>query len=141
MIRSDVFFLCEKYFSDDVLRGKRLSEIDNVYLHSGAKVLPFCCHLSIFMSSEKVKKPPCGGLFFFLTHCFISEFYLVPRAGLEPAQPYSRGILNPLCLPISPPGLNMEARPGVEPRLTDLQSAAWPLCQRALISATNRPTD
>ncbi len=31
---------------------------------------------------------------------------MVPRAGLEPAQPYSRGILNPLCLPISPPGLN-----------------------------------
>ncbi len=30
---------------------------------------------------------------------------MVPRAGLEPAQPYSRGILNPLCLPISPPGL------------------------------------
>ena len=29
---------------------------------------------------------------------------VVPRAGLEPAQPYSRGILNPLCLPISPPG-------------------------------------
>lgn len=25
----------------------------------------------------------------------------------------------------------MEARPGVEPRFTDLQSAAWPLCQRA----------
>ncbi len=30
---------------------------------------------------------------------------MVPRAGLEPAQPKGRGILNPLCLPISPPGL------------------------------------
>ncbi len=62
---------------------------------------------------------------------------MVPRAGLEPAQPYSRGILNPLCLPISPPGLNLEARPGVEPRWADLQSAAWPLCQRAFLGAGN----
>ena len=30
---------------------------------------------------------------------------MVPEAGLEPAHPYERGILNPLCLPISPPGL------------------------------------
>ncbi len=51
-------------------------------------------------------------------------FKLVPRAGLEPAQPKGRGILNPLCLPISPPGLNLEARPGVEPSYTDLQSGA-----------------
>ena len=29
---------------------------------------------------------------------------MVPEAGLEPAHPYERGILNPLCLPISPPG-------------------------------------
>ena len=29
---------------------------------------------------------------------------VVPEAGLEPAHPYERGILNPLCLPISPPG-------------------------------------
>ena len=28
---------------------------------------------------------------------------MVPRAGLEPARLESRGILNPLCLPISPP--------------------------------------
>ncbi len=59
---------------------------------------------------------------------------MVPGAGLEPARPLSRGILNPLCLPISPPGHNlsysfrvqrlMEASPGVEPRYTDLQSAA-----------------
>ncbi len=31
-------------------------------------------------------------------------FDLVPRAGLEPAQCFHRGILNPLRLPISPPG-------------------------------------
>ncbi len=29
---------------------------------------------------------------------------LVPEAGLEPAQPYDRGILSPLRLPISPLG-------------------------------------
>ena len=29
---------------------------------------------------------------------------MVPGAGLEPARRYRRGILNPLCLPISPPG-------------------------------------
>ncbi len=31
-------------------------------------------------------------------------FLMVPGAGVEPAQPQSRGILSPLCLPISPPG-------------------------------------
>ena len=59
---------------------------------------------------------------------------MVPGAGLEPARCYQRGILNPLCLPISPPGhwvvartgtgwtlllreqQIMEAEPGVEPR-------------------------
>ncbi len=30
--------------------------------------------------------------------------YMVPRAGLEPARSFLRGILSPLCLPISPPG-------------------------------------
>jgi hypothetical protein len=61
---------------------------------------------------------------------------MVPGARLELARPYDRGILNPLCLPISPPGHGilalsklvlfnvMEAEPGVEPRSTDLQSAA-----------------
>jgi hypothetical protein len=29
---------------------------------------------------------------------------MVPGARLELARPYDRGILNPLCLPISPPG-------------------------------------
>lgn len=28
---------------------------------------------------------------------------MVPRAGIEPARLLGRGILNPLCLPISPP--------------------------------------
>ncbi len=31
---------------------------------------------------------------------------MVPGAGLEPARCYQRGILNPLCLPIPPPGQN-----------------------------------
>ena len=29
---------------------------------------------------------------------------LVPVAGVEPARPFERGILSPLCLPISPYG-------------------------------------
>lgn len=29
---------------------------------------------------------------------------MVPRTGLEPVQPKGRGILSPLCLPISPSG-------------------------------------
>lgn len=29
---------------------------------------------------------------------------MVPMAGVEPARCNQRGILNPLCLPISPPG-------------------------------------
>ena len=29
---------------------------------------------------------------------------MVPGAGVEPARPLSRGILSPLCLPVSPPG-------------------------------------
>ena len=65
---------------------------------------------------------------------------MVPRAGIEPARYCYRGILSPLRLPISPPGQGvlirirvclilryktiMEAEPGVEPRSTDLQSAA-----------------
>lgn len=58
---------------------------------------------------------------------------MVPRAGLEPARSKERGILNPLCLPISPSGRwevlgfnlkKMEAEVGIEPASTDLQSAA-----------------
>ena len=71
---------------------------------------------------------------------------MVPEAGIEPARPLSRGILSPLCLPVSPPGqvvfddgvdctvcptkmgieftINMEASAGVEPAYMDLQSSA-----------------
>ena len=63
---------------------------------------------------------------------------MVPRAGLEPARSCLRGILNPLCLPIPPPGQLrglytffitkliywLEAEAGIEPAYTDLQSAA-----------------
>ena len=66
---------------------------------------------------------------------------MVPGAGLEPARHFCREILSLLCLPIPPPGLkrgylytavsvcvhhelNMEARVGIEPALTELQSAA-----------------
>ncbi len=38
---------------------------------------------------------------------------MVPGAGLEPARCYQRGILNPLCLPISPPGLRVAFQQGV----------------------------
>ena len=62
---------------------------------------------------------------------------MVPGAGIEPARCCHRGILSPLRLPISPPGLReastfswvmpslkMEARAGVEPAYVDLQSSA-----------------
>ena len=51
---------------------------------------------------------------------------MVPRAGIEPARMfYIRGILNPLRLPVSPPGLYlMEAEAGIEPAYTALQAAA-----------------
>ena len=42
---------------------------------------------------------------------------MVPRAGIEPARCCHRGILSPLRLPISPPGLQVEARIGFEPTL------------------------
>ncbi len=35
---------------------------------------------------------------------------MVPGAGLEPARPYERGILNPVCLPIPPPGHRVALR-------------------------------
>ncbi len=35
---------------------------------------------------------------------------MVPGAGLEPARCYQRGILNPLCLPIPPPGHRVARR-------------------------------
>ena len=52
------------------------------------------------------------------------NFKMVPEAGLEPARPKDRQILNLLCLPISPLGQSaftsvrkekVEARSGVEP--------------------------
>ena len=69
---------------------------------------------------------------------------LVPGAGIEPARPWGRGILSPLRLPISPPGLRsnsmvwrdfttflvsgilllMEARAGIEPASKALQASA-----------------
>jgi hypothetical protein len=60
---------------------------------------------------------------------------MVPGAGIEPARSFKRGILSPLRLPISPSGhfegmvfvrsfVEMEAGVGIEPALTELQSAA-----------------
>lgn len=65
----------------------------------------------------KTKKPPGGGFTTLLIALIILIFPMVPGAGLEPAQRERRGILNPLCLPIPPPGLGkkLEARSGVEP--------------------------
>ena len=38
---------------------------------------------------------------------FFLETLFVPRAGIEPARTYNiRGILSPLCLPVSPPRQN-----------------------------------
>ncbi len=58
---------------------------------------------------------------------------MVPESGLEPLRPYDREILSLLCLPIPPLGLGVlvfitrekvEARAGIEPAWTELQSAA-----------------
>ena len=50
---------------------------------------------------------------------------MVPEARLELARSKERGILNPLCLPISPLGQGLvEAEVGIEPAYTELQSAA-----------------
>jgi hypothetical protein len=58
----------------------------------------------------------------------IGGFFLVPRAGLEPARYHYRGILSPMRLPISPPGrwvwADLEAWVGIEPAYTALQAAA-----------------
>jgi hypothetical protein len=54
----------------------------------------------------------------------LDVYLMVPEAGLEPARPCDRQILNLLCLPISPLGQSaftsvvkekVEARSGVEP--------------------------
>ncbi len=54
---------------------------------------------------------------------------MVPRAGLEPARVYTRGILSPLRLPIPPSRhtYNVEAAPGFEPGIKVLQTRALPL--------------
>ena len=39
---------------------------------------------------------------------------MVPGTGLEPVWPRGRGILSPLCLPVSPPGLFLESRQKVD---------------------------
>jgi hypothetical protein len=54
---------------------------------------------------------------------------MVPRAGLEPARIYIRGILSPLRLPIPPSRHNktVEAAPGFEPGIGVLQTPALPL--------------
>ena len=74
----------------------------------------FCCIVALdFATSPKTQKAPYKVL-----------SALVPRAGVEPARTYKvRGILSPLCLPISPPGQHMEARSRVELDYTNLQSA------------------
>lgn len=65
----------------------------------------------------KIKNHPKVVYTTLLIALIILVFPMVPGAGLEPAQRERRGILNPLCLPISPPGLGkkVEARSGVEP--------------------------
>lgn len=65
----------------------------------------------------KIKNHPKVVCTTLLIALIILVFPMVPGAGLEPAQRERRGILNPLCLPISPPGLGkkVEARSGVEP--------------------------
>ena len=45
----------------------------------------------------------------------LQNLYMVPRAGVEPAWSFLRGILSPLRLPISPPGQDLEAGAGIEP--------------------------
>ena len=52
------------------------------------------CLLGTVFSTVKREKPRSTRLF----------FYLVPRAGLEPARPNGHMALNHACLPISAPG-------------------------------------
>ena len=70
------------------------------------------------------------------------RFVLVPRAGIEPAQPCGPGILSPLRLPVPPPRhmelsikqTNMEAASGIEPEIKVLQTSALPLGYAAIWS-------
>ena len=55
----------------------------------------------------------------------LQNLYMVPRAGIEPAWCYHRGILSPLRLPVSPPGhFMLEAEAGIGPAYAALQAAA-----------------
>ncbi|PHM35620.1 hypothetical protein Xmau_04478 [Xenorhabdus mauleonii] len=94
MIQSGVLFFMEKIFSAGIFLRENRREKGSVYLYSVAKVLPICRQFSDFVQTQKRKKPPDRWLFLTLTCCITADFYMVPRAGLEPAQPYSRGILN-----------------------------------------------
>ena len=49
---------------------------------------------------------------------------MVPGAGLEPARYCYRGILNPLCLPISPPGQNSSLHGGWSRNRTGVHGVA-----------------
>src|SRR5664279_4077887 len=51
---------------------------------------------------QKIKSPDFSGPFGLYRS--LSEFLLVPGAGIEPAQPCGRGILSPLRLPVPPSG-------------------------------------
>jgi hypothetical protein len=48
---------------------------------------------------------------------------MVPEAGLEPACPFEREILNLLCIPFHHSGI-LVLPPGIEPGSTVLQTAA-----------------
>ena len=55
-----------------------------------------------------------------LNNHMLCQGFLVPVAGVEPARPFrKRGILSPLCLPISPYG-HLVPPHGVEPRTNGL---------------------
>ena len=60
-----------------------------------------CCGI---VAKGQMKSEPIGG------KVGKALFFLVPEAGLEPAQPYDRGILSPLRLPISPLGQDHKTR-------------------------------
>ncbi|WP_214068725.1 hypothetical protein [Photorhabdus hainanensis] len=77
MIRSGVLFLCEKYFSDDVLRGKRLSEIDSVDLYSAAILPPLHHSQAIAQNKKATLRWP----FLFPNSLFYSKFLFGAQGG------------------------------------------------------------
>ena len=64
---------------------------------------------------------------------------MVPGAGLEPARYCYRGILNPLCLPISPPGQNSSLHGGWSRNRTGVHGVAV-RCMTTLPSSQSRLT-